>query len=148
MTNHPAYAAGFAAMNALIAEVGFAAARDQFNLDNPRDIEYGSTAGLMYARGERDALVEAIPAEPVETTALDAKSARRIAALINTISVATNMEQARDENGERTYDFWLWHSDKCRATVALADEFGIELPNLSRDRQYLADYPTDPKHLS
>jgi hypothetical protein len=145
---HPAYLAGRAAKTAEIAEIGFVAARDMFNLDVPHNVVHGTAAGLFYARGERDALLDFAMSDdftPVGPTVAEGDAAR-IARLINTLQSAENMLAARDENGERTYDFWLWHTERCTATVTLAEEFGIELVNLSSSREYLAQYPTDPKY--
>jgi hypothetical protein len=58
---HPAdFAAGFAAVKEEIAGMGFDAARDKFNLDNPVGHNFSSTNARMYAEGGLQALVEAL----------------------------------------------------------------------------------------
>ena len=52
------FAAGYAAVNAEIAGMGYAAARDKFNMDNPIGQNFSSTAARMYAEGGMQALVE------------------------------------------------------------------------------------------
>lgn len=145
---HPAYLAGYAAKTAQIAEIGFVAARDQFNMDVPRNVVHGTAAGEFYARGERNALVDHLMSDDyVEPTPVVAEGdAARIASLVNQIMSAEIMLAARDADGKRTYDFHLWHTDRCKAISELADEYGIELPSLKSARQYLVDYPQDPKY--
>ena len=53
------FAAGFAAVKEEIAAMGFAAARDKFNMDNPVGHNFSSHAARMYAEGGMQALVEA-----------------------------------------------------------------------------------------
>jgi hypothetical protein len=152
-----AYNAGFSAKAEEIFEMGFEAARAKFNIDNPIAGCYASKAGEMYARGERDALLEyadgTLQEIREETDALDehldalaAATQADIAKLINQMVTAIQMESVKDEEGRRVYDFWLWHTDRCNAVVRLADEHGIELPELGLDRRYLADYPRNPKY--
>jgi hypothetical protein len=50
--------AGYEAKSLEIKEMGWEAARDKFNLDNPADYVYGSLAGYYYASGEIEALVD------------------------------------------------------------------------------------------
>lgn len=52
------FAAGYAAVKEEIAGMGFRAARDKFNMDNPIGQGFSSTAARMYAEGGMQALVE------------------------------------------------------------------------------------------
>ena len=53
------YYAGYEAGVESIKQMGFNATRDKFNFDNPTGVPYtGSIAGLEYAYGEFDALVD------------------------------------------------------------------------------------------
>jgi len=54
------FAAGFAAVKEEIAAMGFPAARDKFNMENPVGHEFSSFAARMYAEGGMQALVEAL----------------------------------------------------------------------------------------
>lgn len=57
MTTKPdAYFAGYEAKKAEIAGMGFEAARDKFNIENPVGINYATANGSWYAYGEFDAL--------------------------------------------------------------------------------------------
>ncbi len=57
----PAYNAGFATKKQEISEMGFAAARDKFNIECPVGIKWqGSAEGLEYSKGEMAALEEAV----------------------------------------------------------------------------------------
>ena len=52
---------GFQAKKEEIAEMGFAAARDKFNIDCPVGVKWsGSAEGLQYSNGEMAALEEAL----------------------------------------------------------------------------------------
>ena len=55
------YYAGFDAKSDEIKTMGFEAARDKFNLENPPGQKWtGSIQGLNYARGEYQALCDAL----------------------------------------------------------------------------------------
>ena len=60
MTNENAYAKGFEAKSLEIREIGFVAARDKFNAENPTNVKYSSLAAYHYAKGELEALVKAL----------------------------------------------------------------------------------------
>ena len=49
-----------------IREIGFKAARDKFNMDNPRDQKPATHEAFHYAQGELDALLAALDAEEPE----------------------------------------------------------------------------------
>ena len=68
---------------------------------------------------------------------LDNQTAEKIALLINGIMTADHMEDARDENGHRMYDYTVWHTAKCRDIIELNDTYGIALPNLNSAIDYL-----------
>lgn len=56
-----AFDAGFTAKQEEIRDMGFAAARDKFNIDCPVGVKWeGSAEGLEYSKGEMAALEEAI----------------------------------------------------------------------------------------
>lgn len=55
-----AFEAGFAAKKQEISEMGFAAARDKFNIDCPVGVKWqGTQEGLEYCKGEFAALEQA-----------------------------------------------------------------------------------------
>ena len=56
-----AFESGFSNKRLEIEEIGFAAARDKFNSDCPVGVKWGgSQEGLEYAKGEMEALENAI----------------------------------------------------------------------------------------
>lgn len=61
MTKPAAFYAGYESKVAEIAQMGWAAARDKFNLENPPGQKWtGSADGLAYAHGEFQALSDYI----------------------------------------------------------------------------------------
>lgn len=55
-----AFHKGFESKQSEIREMGFEAARDKFNLDNPAGQKWqGTTGGLQFALGEFEALTKA-----------------------------------------------------------------------------------------
>jgi hypothetical protein len=68
---------------------------------------------------------------------LDSQTAEKIANLVNGIMTADHMEETRDENGNRMYNYTVWHSAKCRDIIELHDTYGITLPNLNSAIDYL-----------
>ena len=61
MIKPAAYYAGYEAKAAEIAQLGWVAARDEFNRANPPGQKWtGSEEGLAYAQGEFDALADKV----------------------------------------------------------------------------------------
>lgn len=56
MTKPEAYFAGYESKKAEISGMGFDAARDKFNLENPVEFKHHTSDGSWFAYGEFDAL--------------------------------------------------------------------------------------------
>ena len=53
----PDFTKGFEAKKVEVEEMGFVAARDKFNMENPIGESHGSLGAFYYASGEAEALV-------------------------------------------------------------------------------------------
>lgn len=56
---------------------------------------------------------------------LSLKTAKRIASLFNSISVAETMRSRKDADGKYVYDFDVWTDAIAKAALDLYEEFGI-----------------------
>ena len=66
--------------------------------------------------------------QPETTMKLSVKASKRIASLFNSIQVGEEMQQQARFKGDLA-DQYLWGLHFMKATIALYDEFGIELVN-------------------
>lgn len=66
------------------------------------------------------------------TTKLHPDNAAELARQINRREVALRMYT------DQRNDFRLWFTDYCLATIELSDTFGIDLPSLETNREWLA----------
>ncbi len=66
-TTNKHYLAGFYAVRKDIQGMGFEAARDKFNMDNPQgyDNSFSSMDAYQYAKGGIEALVKSIPSKEI-----------------------------------------------------------------------------------
>lgn len=62
------------------------------------------------------------------------KARTEIAAIINSLMVATSVRREADLNDESKHE---WLLRECRLEIQLADKFGIELPTLNISRSIL-----------
>lgn len=67
---------------------------------------------------------------------LTKKQGKAIAELINSLQCADLMQRNAMQEGN-SEKFTRWYRQECEATVALADDHGINLPNLQRHRDWL-----------
>ena len=80
---------------------------------------------------------------------LSKKDAKQIAVLINRVQVSLYLATEANKGGKPWDDYLLWTIAMDEAVIALADQFGIELPNLTHCRERLpqmkAEYAKRPK---